>query len=1592
MAPVPYTGFGFLANLGGVIDAPVNVTINTSGLGAAYGAWSNGGGSLINFSGGASIATLGVGASGYFASHGGLITATGASNVSVSGDKTAAVQAAFGGQASLNGGGNVTSSGGTGSIGLLSTGSGSIISATGANVQAGLMTSTGAIGVKADNSASASLSGGSVTTFGDNAIDVVSTGSATVTLSSVGIIATGDGSTGLAVDGSGSKINGSGLIVTIMGNGSGLDTGAAINAGSNTAPNGGALTLTNSTLQTTGGTGTFGIYTANGGITALVDDTISTAGDNAFAGVESGPHGSTTIQGGSISTGGLNSIGLYASGLGAKATTGPDPMGVATTIATLLDNSPGVQADGGGLAQLTGGAVTTSGDGSPGLFVTSTGSAITASGVVVATSGGFGPTGLSSVGVLADSGGVATFSGGSITTNGSSAFAVVSQGAGSSVTVNGLTTVLTLGNGSGGLAVYGAGASLTANGISVATQGGVDSSDGFVAYGAYNGFGPGFSTGGSMSLTNTSITTSGVGASGVVANSGGVTTVSGGSVTTSGDNAFGLWASGAGSSITTTGGTTIATGSLTGGSFAYGARAETGGALTLNGGSVTTMGANSIGLFATGAGSSVASNGTTITTSGLNSTGVLADSGGSASLTGGSVNTSADGAYAVVVHSGGFAALSGTTIGTLGDGSGGLGINGAGSEIDATSVTISTKGVFDPVSGLHSYGVANTPFGSFTSGGVAKLMDTSISTQGAQMYGVITSTGGSTTIAGGSINTAGTLAFGVLGVNGGSTTIAKSAAGPTKITTTGASANAIDASEGGSVQVSGAQITTSANGAHGLVVTGSASTLTASGVSVSTQGGVDTATGFFADGAYNGPGGVDPSGGSLTLANSTVATSGPQAFAVITSVGGSTTISGGSFTTSGLGADGIVTVGGGSTIFNGASVATSGQDAHAFFVGPGSQASLGGTNTFSTQGDGAIGLYATLGGVINGTGLTSITTTGGVSPATGLSAFGVNADGAGSQIKLASATITTSGAGATGLFASDVDLSGSAGAITVSGPLNLKTTNAAAAAVGLQGDGASIFVAGGGSITSAGDAIQFLGGTNQTATFDNLSIANQTGDLIFADPSVATVNFNATTANAGFNNLLNATAGSIVTLNASGSNLTGAIQTDSASTSTLNLTNGSQWIVTGSSVVSNLAVANSIVVFAPPGSGVGFKTLTLGNYTGSGAGLTMNVALGGSSSAADQLIINGGKASGSTLLTIHNVGGLGAQTTGNGIPLIIATNGGSLTSSSFALANTPVVGGFRYTLDETSQDVFLVSSPASTINDIANSVTDLARSRQQQIITNRVLTSILLGATEQISCANCSSGFGSIGSYALGAHGRWSLSDQLTLMGGFSYGEYTATGVTVSDAPTVAASLVYDPTNFGRSRPFVEVGLGLTPYEQVQYSRSYLNGLTTSVGNGTAINRNAAIFGRVGWVDRLTPIDEAAIYGDLSRNWMQAGGFTEGAGPNNPFPATVQSGVDVLNVARLGGQYTHLFAGKFEANVSAAVAYGFDAGTGSQVNVFDFGEISPFPIKNSYWLEYGARIGYRFGERTVIDAFVLGTAGGEIGTTFHGGVGLRYLF
>ncbi len=215
---------------------------------------------------------------------------------------------------------------------------------------------------------------------------------------------------------------------------------------------------------------------------------------------------------------------------------------------------------------------------------------------------------------------------------------------------------------------------------------------------------------------------------------------------------------------------------------------------------------------------------------------------------------------------------------------------------------------------------------------------------------------------------------------------------------------AVQADSGGSVTLTvtppstSGTVTTTGNNSIGLYATGSASTdggpvassIDAQNVNVTTQG--SNASGVQAD-----------TGGLVTLNGGSVTTWGAGALGLYASGSGSKiNVTGVSVTTAGAGAAGVLTDNGATTSIGGGSVATSGQDAHALFViGSGSAANLSGAGTFATTGAGATGLFAALGGAVSATGSTTITTTGGISSATGLGASGVVADGAGRRSILA---------------------------------------------------------------------------------------------------------------------------------------------------------------------------------------------------------------------------------------------------------------------------------------------------------------------------------------------------------------------------------------------------------------------------------------------------------------------------------------------------------------------------------------------------------------------------------------------------------------
>lgn len=287
-------------------------------------------------------------------------------------------------------------------------------------------------------------------------------------------------------------------------------------------------------------------------------------------------------------------------------------------------------------------------------------------------------------------------------------------------------------------------------------------------------------------------------------------------------------------------------------------------------------------------------------------------------------------------------------------------------------------------------------------------------------------------------------------------------------------------------------------------------------------------------------------------------------------------------------------------------------------------------------------------------------------------------------------------------------------------------------------------------------------------------------------------------------------------------------------------------------------------------------------------------------------------------------------------------------------------------------------------------LTDAGATGQQQMITNRVLANVLLGGNEQINCNNCFSMFGSVGSATAGAHGRYNLTPQLSLLGGIAISRYDGKTFRADALPTLAVALRYDLADWGWSRPYVDVGLTTSPSQRFRFRRDF----ATLGGTDTALGRTrgqaAAAFAKLGWVFRATQRDEIAVFGELWRSWQRVDSFTEEtfSGSSNFIRATS----DQMSIAKVGAQWTHLWGSSIETHLNGGVARTFGSSVGMLGALTELGNPAA-PLKERTYFEYGARIGYRVTPKLVLDVFANGAAiGGPIGNQVHVGSAIRYHF
>jgi hypothetical protein len=302
----------------------------------------------------------------------------------------------------------------------------------------------------------------------------------------------------------------------------------------------------------------------------------------------------------------------------------------------------------------------------------------------------------------------------------------------------------------------------------------------------------------------------------------------------------------------------------------------------------------------------------------------------------------------------------------------------------------------------------------------------------------------------------------------------------------------------------------------------------------------------------------------------------------------------------------------------------------------------------------------------------------------------------------------------------------------------------------------------------------------------------------------------------------------------------------------------------------------------------------------------------------------------------------------------------------------------------------LTPTPTPTgANSSGASIGNLANQRFNQMVTNRVLGTVLLGVNEQVNCSDCVSAFGSAGSFSAGIHGRKELTSNLSLLAGIAYTQYSEGGYAVTSAPIGAFALRYDFTDWGSSRPFFDVGAILTPFEKVRYSRSYSTSLGSVSLDSQTNSSNYGAYGRAGWISRISPRDEVAASVEIWQLWQKVNGYTDPSVPFNPFNASVSTGTDRTNLVKIGGQWTHLLSDSVEGNINGGFVQSFAAHSGIVASVTGDGTVVP-TMGNQSWFEYGGRLGFRLAKGWVADLFANGTLGPQpVGNTIHGGVGLR---
>ncbi|WP_200917205.1 autotransporter outer membrane beta-barrel domain-containing protein [Jeongeupia sp. HS-3] len=892
--------------------------------------------------------------------------------------------------------------------------------------------------------------------------------------------------------------------------------------------------------------------------------------------------------------------------------------------------------------------------------------------------------------------------GGSVGTSSWGAVGILVEDGGSAFLSNGATMTTTgarsaATGGSHGVRVTGADSQLHGRDITVTTSGG-------------SAYGMRVDAGGRAELIDATVNTAGGNGHGVLAD-GAEVDIDGGAIGTTGKGSVGVWArNGAtialsGTEVRTSGaavstaspvdgekalslshgllatgvGTIIAADDvslLIGGTSASAARAEDGARITLTDSAIdVSSGATSTtttaALHATGAGQIVGS-GLAVNASGVNVGGVRAEGAGSSVMLDDSVvdvsgaGSVANPAAAARALDGGRVVIDHSTLTAEGQYGHGVSVEGAGSQAEVSDSDISVGG--------------NRAIGLNITGGASGKVDNSRIT---------------TTAVAGAV---GPFAPGVLVEGTGSRLMLDKS----DVHTTQKSSHGLQVSNGAEVAINSGSITTDGNYSTGIGA--GHATVTANNVTVTTHGN-DNAMGVVANDAST----VTLNGGSVTTTGSGSPVQSNMTFphALASRNPGALLIaSGTSVLTLGTQAYGAAVDDGGSMVLSDLAVKTEGAHSIGLYAGIGSikpgQVRLDANNvSVETLGDHAAGALTSR-RYQQGTAVLNLADT--TIRTHGLQSHGLQAE-SGAALSASNTVVSTTGIGALGAVANNTATIG----LDVVGVAT--SGNLAHGVVAKQGgtvDGRDVVV------TARGEqaAALYVQGTDAlkgTANLENAVLSNRdgatvavagvgdvalqnaivggSGQWLYVDRSLASAGTAIPDMGTGQWQGVGQSFDSVgrAKVDLAGSVVTGSANTAASSRSTVTLRDTSIWKLTGNSNLSTLSNSGSLIDFSKPQGGQ-YKHLTVNDYHGDNGTLALNTYLYGDGSPSDRLVIDGGKASGGSNLRISNAGGAGALTTGNGIMVVDAINGGATEAQAFRLLAQVKAGPYEYTLHRASLD------------------------------------------------------------------------------------------------------------------------------------------------------------------------------------------------------------------------------------------------------------------------------------------------------------------